>query len=122
MRASAIEPSEAAGEAAEGAPIQSFEDAARAVLEDDDALDEDEESGELADEDEPVQVGRVVDPAGVPVEGGGLVIAEALRRVHPMAVLGAADPGRAEVGDEPPGRLVTPSPAGDDAEVAPAGT
>ena len=68
MEASAIKPAEAEGEEAEGGAIGAFEDVAQAAVEDEDALSEDEEGGELEDEEEAVHVGRVADPAGIPVE------------------------------------------------------
>ena len=68
MRAGAVEPAEAEREAAEGASVWAFEDAAEAVTEDEDALGEAEAGGELEDEEEAVQVGRVADATGVPGE------------------------------------------------------
>src|SRR5918997_5541753 len=91
------------------------------MVEDEDAPSEDEAGGELEDEDEAVHVGRVADAAGIPVEAGGLVVAEAELLVHAVAVLGAADPGGVEVGDEQPGLVVAPPPERDDVDGAPAG-
>ena len=68
VRTNAIEPAEAEGEEAERAAIGTFEDVAVAVLEDEDALGEDEAGGELEDEEEAVHMGRVADTASVPVE------------------------------------------------------
>ena len=106
MGACAVDPAEAEGEEAEGASVGAFEDAALSMLEDEDALGEDEAGGELEDEEEAVHVGGLADAAGVPVEAGGFVVAEAQLLVHAVAVLGAAGPGGVEVGDEQPGLVV----------------
>ena len=121
MEASAVEPAEAEGEEAEGATVRAFEDGAEAVVEDEDALSEDEAGGELENQEEAGHVGWVADATGVPLEAGGLVVAEALLLVQAVAVLGAADPGRVEVGHEQPGLAVTASPDRDDVGGPPAG-
>src|SRR5215213_4769913 len=121
MRSGAVEPAQAEGEEAEGASVGAFEDVAVAMLEDEEALEQDEAGGELEDQEEAGHVGRVADAAVVPVEAGGLVVAEGLLLVHAVAVLVAADPVRGEVRDEQPGLVVTASPDGEDVEGAPAG-
>ena len=68
VSACAVEPAEAEGEETEGASVGAFEDGSVAVLEDKDALGEDEAGGELEDQEEAVHVGRFADSAGVPVE------------------------------------------------------
>ena len=68
VRACTIEPAEAEGEEAEGASVGAFEDTAEVVLENEDALSEDEAGGELEDEEEAVHVDRVADSGVIPVE------------------------------------------------------
>src|SRR5215216_3636927 len=121
MGAGPIEPAEAEGEDAEGAAIGPLEERAEAMLEDEGALSEDEADGELEDEEEPLHVGGVAHAAVVPVEAAGLVVTEALLLVHAVVVLGRADPGRGQVGDQQPGLVDAAPPDRDDVGVAPAG-